>query len=95
MFNTDIEKSLTCSVLCPSLAIATSNVDDVRTVLDFYRKEDDIIEAFKRNQQRLREQEEQQAQIRQQQGSSSQWSGLFGRGLFGGGGNRARSVSRF
>ena len=76
-----------------SAAIATSNVDDVRTVLDFYRKEDDIIEAFKRNQQRLREQEEQQARMQQQKGSSSQWSGIFGRGLFGGSGNKPVSNS--
>ncbi|KAJ7351723.1 Mitochondrial import inner membrane translocase subunit TIM50 [Desmophyllum pertusum] len=33
--------------------IATSNVEDIRTVLDFYRQEDDVVEAFKRNQARL------------------------------------------
>lgn len=60
--------------------IATSNVDDIRAVLDFYRKEDDILEAFKRNQARLREAEQERlAQLNQKQGGTSSWSGMFGR----------------
>ncbi|XP_071962632.1 mitochondrial import inner membrane translocase subunit TIM50-like [Antedon mediterranea] len=39
--------------------IATSGVDDVRPVLDFYNKEDDPIETFRRNQARLQEEQEQ------------------------------------
>ncbi len=64
------------------LAIATSNVEDVRTVLDYYRGEDDVIEAFKRNQAKLREQQEILNQRQKDQGG--QWGGLFGRRLFGG-----------
>ena len=64
------------------LAIATSNVEDVRTVLDYYRSEDDVIEAFKRNQAKLREQQEILNQKQKEQGG--QWGGLFGRKLFGG-----------
>ena len=73
----------------PLTAIATSNVEDIRTVLDFYRQEDDIIEAFKRNQARLREAEEARLP---QQGTRSSWSGVFGRG-FGLGGSSNKSVS--
>nr|XP_058953687.1 mitochondrial import inner membrane translocase subunit TIM50-like isoform X2 [Pocillopora verrucosa]XP_058953695.1 mitochondrial import inner membrane translocase subunit TIM50-like isoform X2 [Pocillopora verrucosa] len=69
------------------LTIATSNVEDIRTVLDFYRQEDDIIEAFKRNQARLREAEEARLP---QQGTRSSWSGVFGRG-FGLGGSSNKS----
>ena len=65
-------------------AIATSDVEDVRTVLDFYRDEEDIVEAFKRNQARLREAEESRlAQLNQRQGGGSAWTGMFGRNLFG------------
>jgi hypothetical protein len=56
-------------------------VEDVRTVLDYYRSEDDVIEAFKRNQARLREQQEILSQKQKEQGG--QWGGLFGRKLFG------------
>ena len=70
------------NVLTIFSAIATSNVEDVRTVLDYYRSEDDVIEAFKRNQAKLREQQELFNQKQKEQGS--QWGGLFGRRLFGG-----------
>ena len=57
-------------------------MEDIRTVLDFYRQEDDILEAFKRNQARLREAEEaRQNQLNQKHGGTSTWSGMFGRGL--------------
>ena len=69
------------SVFTP--AIATSKVDDVRTVLDYYRSEDDVVEAFKRNQAKLREQQVILNQKQKEQGG--QWGGLFGRKLFGGG----------
>jgi len=60
--------------------IATSNVEDIRAVLDFYRQEDDILEAFKRNQERLREAEEaRRNQQNQKHGGTSTWSGIFGR----------------
>ena len=72
-----------------SIAIATSNVEDIRAVLDFYRQEDDIIEAFKRNQARLREAEEARTP---QQGARSSWSGVFGRGFsFGRSSNKSVS----
>lgn len=64
-------------------AIATSDVQDVRTVLDFYREEDDVVEAFKRNQARLRDEEAKRSEQQQQQQQQGQWSGMFGRGLFG------------
>ena len=57
-------------------------MEDVRTVLDYYRSEDDVIEAFKRNQAKLREQQEILNQKQKDQGG--QWGGLFGRRLFGG-----------
>ena len=65
-------------------AIATSEVDDVRNVLDFYRQEDDIVEAFKRNQAKLQQQELERLEMMKQNKGSTQWSGLFGKGLFGG-----------
>ena len=71
------------------IAIATSNVEDIRSVLDFYRQEDDIIEAFKRNQARLREAEEARSP---QQGARSSWTGMFGRGFsFGRSSNKSVS----
>ena len=57
-------------------------MEDIRTVLDYYRSEDDVIEAFKRNQAKLREQQEILNQKQKDQGG--QWGGLFGRRLFGG-----------
>ena len=74
-----LKQECSCLFLLSS-AIATSNVDDIRAVLDFYRKEDDILEAFKRNQARLREAEQERlAQLNQKQGGTSSWSGMFGR----------------
>lgn len=73
-------------------AIATSNVEDIRSVLDFYRQEDDIIEAFKRNQARLREAEEARSP---QQGARSSWTGMFGRGFsFGRSSNKSVSWNK-
>ncbi|XP_031565342.1 mitochondrial import inner membrane translocase subunit TIM50-like [Actinia tenebrosa] len=76
-------KDTTLFDLVPLLqTIATSNIEDVRTVLDFYKNEEDIVAAFKRNQARLLEAEKaRQEQANQSQSSS--WSGVFGRGLFG------------
>lgn len=75
-------------------AIATSNVEDIRAVLDFYRQEDDILEAFKRNQERLREAEEaRRNQQNQKHGGTSTWSGIFGRSFTFGRSSNA-SVSR-
>ncbi|EDO35587.1 predicted protein, partial [Nematostella vectensis] len=60
--------------------IATSGVDDVRAVLDFYRQEDDIVAAFKRNQARLREAEQARLQkLEQQNKQGRSWGGMFGR----------------
>ncbi|KAK2568684.1 Mitochondrial import inner membrane translocase subunit TIM50 [Acropora cervicornis] len=74
--------------------IATSNVEDIRAVLDFYRQEDDILEAFKRNQKRLREAEEaRRNQQNQKHGGTSTWSGIFGRSFSFGRSSNA-SVSR-
>lgn len=74
-------------------AIATSNVEDIRSVLDFYRQEDDIIEAFKRNQARLREAEEARSP---QQTARSSWTGMFGRGFsFGRPSNKSVSRNNF
>ena len=74
-------------------AIATSNVEDIRSVLDFYRQEDDIIEAFKRNQARLREAEEARSP---QQTARSSWTGMFGRSFsFGRSSNNSVSRNNF
>lgn len=59
--------------------IAVSNVDDVRPVLDFYRNEEDPVAAFRRNQDLLRQQQEDMMKAQQSRGSGS---GLFG-GFFG------------
>ncbi|XP_071496983.1 mitochondrial import inner membrane translocase subunit TIM50-like [Diadema antillarum] len=66
--------------------IAVSNVDDVRTVLEFYQQYDDPMEAFRLNQARLqKEQEEElqrQAAAKEKKGSSlvGNWSrGMMGR----------------
>ncbi|ELU04538.1 hypothetical protein CAPTEDRAFT_220287 [Capitella teleta] len=47
--------------------IATSGVDDVRSVLDFYNQSDDPLEAFKQNQIRLQEELEQQQAMKAQE----------------------------
>jgi len=60
-------------------AIAMSNVDDVRPVLDFYRNEDDVVAAFRRNQDQLRKQQEEMQQQMQQQRSGGLFGGFFGR----------------
>ena len=60
--------------------IATSNVDDVRPILDFYRNEEDPVAAFRRNQDLLRQRQE---ELQQQQQQQQQSSGFFNRGLFG------------
>ena len=60
-----------------SKAIAASGVEDVRDVLDFYRNEEDVVGAFKRNQELLRKQQEEQlSQLQQKAGA--RWS-FFGR----------------
>ena len=50
----------TCTHTHTTLAIAANEVDDVRPVLDFYksRGETNILETFKANQAKLREEEE-------------------------------------
>lgn len=63
-----------------SLAISVSNVDDVRPVLDFYRGEEDVVAAFRRNQDILRQQQEEMLAQQQQQKAGSSF---FGRGIFG------------
>jgi len=63
-------------------AIAMSNVDDVRPVLDFYRDEEDPVAAFRRNQDLLRQQQDEMLQMQQQQrggGGGGLLSGFFGR----------------
>ncbi|GFQ97696.1 mitochondrial import inner membrane translocase subunit TIM50-C [Trichonephila clavata] len=57
-------------------AIATSEVEDVRTVLDHYSQFDDPIQAFKENQRRLQEEEEKRLQDEKGRKSSlaSTWS---------------------
>ncbi|XP_078000997.1 mitochondrial import inner membrane translocase subunit TIM50-like [Glandiceps talaboti] len=50
--------------------IATSGVEDVRSVLEHYRLEEDPVEAFKRNQARLQEEfAQRQAEVKQPQSS--------------------------
>ncbi|XP_057314971.1 mitochondrial import inner membrane translocase subunit TIM50-like [Hydractinia symbiolongicarpus] len=61
-------------------AISVSNVDDVRPVLDFYRGEEDVVAAFRRNQDILRQQQEEMLAQQQQQKTGSSF---FGRGIFG------------
>ncbi|XP_014676292.1 PREDICTED: mitochondrial import inner membrane translocase subunit TIM50-like [Priapulus caudatus] len=61
--------------------IAVSEVEDVREVLDHYKDEDDPIEAFKRNQRLLQEQQAHQAQqmadAEKQKTLTSGWSRNF------------------
>lgn len=45
--------------------IATSNVEDVRTVLEYYSEFDDPLEAFKENQRKLEEERQKQSQVQQ------------------------------
>lgn len=47
------ESYFLCLFVVVSPAIATSEVKDVREVLDFYNQFDDPIEAFRENQRRL------------------------------------------
>lgn len=61
-------------------AIAMSNVDDVRPVLDFYRNEEDPVAAFRRNQDLLRQQQEEMMLQQQQKRSGGSFlGGFFGR----------------
>ena len=60
-----------------SSAIAISGVEDVRDVLDFYRNEEDVVAAFRRNQEVLRKQQEEQV-ISMQKKSPGRWS-IFGK----------------
>ncbi|PIK54748.1 putative mitochondrial import inner membrane translocase subunit TIM50 [Apostichopus japonicus] len=46
--------------------IATSEVEDVRSVLDFYKQHDDPLEAFKENQARLHAEQERIAQTKKE-----------------------------
>lgn len=61
--------------------IATSNVDDVRPILDFYQDEEDPVAAFRRNQDLLRKQQEEL--LLQQQNQIGKSGGYFTSGLFG------------
>ncbi|XP_066931151.1 mitochondrial import inner membrane translocase subunit TIM50-like [Clytia hemisphaerica] len=63
--------------------IATSNVDDVRPILDFYRNEEDPVAAWRRNQDLLRKQQEELLLQQQQQKQQPSGGGFFSRGLFG------------
>ena len=60
--------------------IAQSNVDDVRTVLDNYRDEEDPVAAFRRRQELLQETLLERQKNQQQMPSGG---GFFSRGLFG------------
>nr|CAH0099482.1 unnamed protein product [Daphnia galeata] len=62
--------------------IATSEVQDVREVLDFYNQFDDPIEAFRENQRKLQEQQELMERMNQEKQilpPTSVARGLFGR----------------
>ncbi|XP_070577920.1 mitochondrial import inner membrane translocase subunit TIM50-like [Ptychodera flava] len=59
--------------------IAASGVEDVRTVLEHYRLEDDPLEAFKRNQARLQEEKS----YRQADKPQTSLTGGLTKGLFG------------
>ncbi|KAK4009062.1 mitochondrial import inner membrane translocase subunit TIM50-C [Daphnia magna] len=62
--------------------IATSEVQDVREVLDFYNQFDDPIEAFRENQRKLQEQQELMERMNQEKQTlpaTSLARGLFGR----------------
>ena len=86
-------KLILSSLILSSFTAIAVNVEDIRTVLDFYRQEDDILEAFKRNQARLREAEEaRRNQLNQKHGGTSTWSGMFGRSFsFGRSSNKSVS----
>ncbi|XP_033112904.1 mitochondrial import inner membrane translocase subunit TIM50-like [Anneissia japonica] len=65
--------------------IASSGVEDVRPVLDFYNKEDDPLETFRRNQARLQEEQEQLARFNAEKRSkdTSQIASNWQKGFFG------------
>ncbi|GIX77516.1 mitochondrial import inner membrane translocase subunit TIM50-C [Caerostris extrusa] len=59
-------------------AITSSEVEDVRTVLDHYSQFDDPILAFKENQRRLQEEEEKRLQLGEKKsGLSGTWTSAF------------------
>ena len=60
--------------------IATSGVEDIRTVLDHYNQFDDPLEAFKQNQARLQEEQEKAKQAADEQ-KNKQLAGSWGFGL--------------
>ncbi|XP_054713297.1 mitochondrial import inner membrane translocase subunit TIM50-like [Uloborus diversus] len=56
-------------------AIATSEVEDVRTVLEYYSQFDDPIQVFKENQRKL--QEEEDKRLQEEKGKKSSLVGAF------------------
>ncbi|XP_066290189.1 mitochondrial import inner membrane translocase subunit TIM50-like [Branchiostoma lanceolatum] len=63
--------------------IATSGVEDIRPVLDYYRSEDDPLEAFKRNQARLQEEQARKIEEEAESKKSVAPLGSWSRGFFG------------
>lgn len=65
-----------------SLAVATSDVEDVREVLHYYRQFDSPLDKFKDNLRKLQEieQKEKEEKAKQPQAPVKKWSpGLFNR----------------
>merc|ERR1712029_1168175 len=54
--------------------VATSDVDDVRAVLSYYRKFDDPIEAFRENQRKLEESSRLEEERKAKEKESSRFS---------------------
>lgn len=57
--------------------VASSGVDDVRTVMEYYQQFDDPLEAFKENQKKLQDGQQRQANADMDK-RSKQYGGIFG-----------------
>lgn len=51
-----------CRMYVQCAALATTGVEDVRPILEYY-KDKDVVDTFKKNQQALRRAEEEAAQV--------------------------------
>ncbi len=63
--------------------VASSGVEDVRNVLDYYNQFDDPLEAFKENQAKVQAEQERAAKQNAEEQKNKPLAGGYGFGLFG------------
>ncbi len=63
--------------------VASSGVEDVRSVLDYYNQFDDPLEAFKENQLKVQAEQERAAKQSAEEQKNKSLAGGYGFGMFG------------